>query len=137
MVLEREKRKRKTYSKLDGLDLALKLPSLVGCDRARDDRARNTTGPTKSSLAGNKDIRNVLVLAEQGKVEDNLDGLDVGSHDNELADTTVESLGSLVGTLFELLVVGSLLDEIEDLVGEGGISQRESLRVGGRHGCDS
>lgn len=128
-------RRNETYSKLNGLNLALELPSLVGDHRARDNRARNTTGTTKSSLAGNKDVRNVLVLAEQGKVEDDLDGLNVSGHDDELADTTVEGLGGLVGTLLELLVVRSLLDEIEDLVGEGGISQRESLGVGGRHGC--
>lgn len=40
-----------------------------------------------------------LVFAKEGQVEDDLDGLDVGGHDDELADTTVESLGSLVGSV--------------------------------------
>lgn len=50
-------------------------------------------------------------------MEDNLNRLNVGGHDDELADTTVESLGCLVGTLLQLLVVRSLLNEIEDLEG--------------------
>lgn len=120
-----------TYSKLNGLDLALELTCLVGSDRGGDNRARDTTGPAEGGLAGNEDVRDVLVLAKKGQVENDLDGLDVSGHDDELADTTVQGLGSLVGTLLELLVVRSLLDEIEDLVGEGGISQRERLGVGG------
>lgn len=31
-------------------------------------------------------------------MEDNLDRLDVGGHDDELANTSVEGLGGLVGT---------------------------------------
>lgn len=38
-----------------------------------------------------------------------------GSHDDELADTSVEGLGSLVSTLLELLEVRGLLHEIKDL----------------------
>lgn len=33
------------------------------------------------------DVRNVLVLTEEGKVEQDLNGLSVGGHHNELADT--------------------------------------------------
>jgi hypothetical protein len=36
-------------------------------------------------------------------------------HD-ELGNTTVERLGSFVGTLLQLPVVGSLLDEVEDFL---------------------
>jgi hypothetical protein len=32
-------------------------------------------------------------------VEDDLDGLDVGGHDDKLADTSVKRLGRLVGTV--------------------------------------
>ena len=78
--------------------------------------------------------------------ETDLDGLRVGGHDNELADTTVQGLGSLVGALLELhgrslkfyfaggrtylLVVRRLLDEVEDLVGEIRIREGERLGVG-------
>ncbi len=68
-------------------------------------------------------------------MKNDLDGLDVGGHDDELADTTVEGFCGLVGTLLQLLVVRSLLNQIEDLVGESGISQGESLGVGSRHVC--
>lgn len=36
----------------------------------------------------------------------------ISSEDDQFADTTVQSLGGLVGTLLELAVVGGLLDEI-------------------------
>lgn len=54
-------------------------------------------------------------------------------HDNELGDTSVKSLGSFVSTLLELLVVGCLLNKIQNGVGQASISERESLGVhGGR-----
>lgn len=40
----------------------------------------------------------------------------VGSEDNDLSSTTVESLGSFVGSLFELTVVASRLDQIQDFL---------------------
>lgn len=126
---------RRTYSKLNGLDLALELTGLVSSDRGGDNRAGNATGPAEGGLGGNKNVRHVLVLAEQGQVEHDLNGFDVGSHDDKLADTAVERLGGLVGALLQLLVVRSLLDEVEDLVGERSISQGEGLGVGSRHGC--
>lgn len=67
----------------------------------------------------------------------NLDGLNVCGHDDELADTAIQRLGGFVGSLFELLVVGSLLDQVEDLGGERGIRQREGLGVCcAGHGCE-
>ncbi len=44
-------------------------------------------------LRANEDIGDVLVLAEQRQVEQDLKGLSVGSEHDELGDTTVESLG--------------------------------------------
>ncbi|KAI3486741.1 hypothetical protein L1887_49691 [Cichorium endivia] len=122
---------------LDGLDLALELAGLVGGDGGGDDGAGDAAGPAEGGLGGDKDVGDVLVLAEEGQVEDDLDGLDVGGHHDELADAAVERLGGLVGTLLELLVVRSLLDEVEDLVGERGVGQREGLGVGSRHCCGS
>lgn len=55
------------------------------------------------------------------------------SHDNELRDTSVEGLSSLVSSLLELLVVRCLLDKVQNGVGQTGVSERESLGVhGGR-----
>ena len=40
-------------------------------------------------------------------------GLGVGSEDDQLADAAVQGLGGLVGTLSDLAVVGGLLDEVD------------------------
>jgi hypothetical protein len=51
---------------------------------------------------------------------ENLRGSVSCEHD-ELGDTAVEGLGRLVGTLLQLPVVGSLLDEVENLLAESGV----------------
>ena len=42
-------------------------------------------------------------------MQQDFNGFRIGSHDDELGNTTIERFGSFVGTLFDLLVVGSLL----------------------------
>ena len=42
-------------------------------------------------------------LAEDGEVEHNFEGVGISSDDDELSDTTVESLGGFVGSLLDLL----------------------------------
>lgn len=64
-----------------------------------------------SSLSGVQ-VRAHLVLSQQWQVQQDLDGLSVSRHDDELADAAVKRLGRLVGTLLKLLVVGSLLDDV-------------------------
>jgi hypothetical protein len=63
-------------------------------------------------------IRNVLVFTEKRKMEQNCERAGVGSQDDQLRNTTVESLGSLVGSLLKLAIMGSLLDEVKDLLRE-------------------
>ena len=43
-----------------------------------------------------------LVFAKEGKMEDDFQGLGIGSEDNEIGEATVESLGGLIGTLLDL-----------------------------------
>lgn len=62
-------------------------------------------------------------------MEKNLNGLGIGGHDDELGNTTVEGLGGLVSTLLELLVVGSLLDQVHDGVGKSGIGKGPGFGV--------
>lgn len=50
----------------------------------------------------------------------------VGREDDDLGDTTVEGLGRLVGTLLQLTVVAGLLDNVEDLLGEGRVGDGPS-----------
>ena len=42
----------------------------------------------------------------------------ISGQDDQLADSTIERLSGLVGSFLVLLVVGSLLDKIENLLGE-------------------
>ena len=56
-------------------------------------------------------------------MEQDLEWLRIGCHNDKLGNTTVERLGDLVGTLLQLLVVGCLLDQIHDRVGESGIGK--------------
>jgi len=67
-------------------------------------------------------------------MQENLNGFRVGGQDNHFADTTVERLGGLVGSLFDLLVIGSLLDEIQQGNGKVGIGQGKCFF---RHDCSS
>lgn len=113
--------------------MRLQLGSFVGGHGDGDDRAADTAGTAKSGLGGDKDVRDVLVFAQQGQVEQDFEGFGVGSHDDEFRDTAVEGLGGFVGTLAELLVVGGLLNEVQDAVGEGVVSEGVSFGVGSGH----
>lgn len=62
---------------LDRLDLGLEVGALVGGDRGRHDGAGHTAGTAKGGLGGNEHVGHVLVLAKEGKVEQNLEGLGV------------------------------------------------------------
>ena len=44
-----------------------------------------------------------FLLAKDGEVEDDFEGVGIGSDDDELGDTTVKGLGGFVGTLLDLL----------------------------------
>jgi hypothetical protein len=81
----------------------------------------------------NLHVGNVLVLAEQGNVQQNGQRSSVGSEDDNLSNTTVEGLGGLVGTLLQLTVVGGLLDQIEDVLGQGGVGDGPGGGVVLRH----
>ena len=52
--------------------------------------------------------RDVLVLAKQRQMEQNLQRLSVRCHDDELTDTAIQSFCCLVRAFLKLLVVASL-----------------------------
>lgn len=62
---------------LNAKDLRLKIRGFVGGDRARDDRTRDTTSTTKSSLGGNENVRDVLIFTEKRQVKENLERLGI------------------------------------------------------------
>ena len=84
---------------LGGLDLGLELGALVGCDGAGDDRPGDSARPAQGLLGGNEDVRYILVLGEEGQVKQDLQGLRVRGHDDELGDTAVQGLRGLVRAL--------------------------------------
>jgi hypothetical protein len=62
---------------LDGINLALELASLGGGDRGGNDGPRDTASTAEGGLGGDEDVGDVLVLAEEGEVEQDLNGLGV------------------------------------------------------------
>jgi hypothetical protein len=106
---------------LEGADLVHEIGRLVGGDGGSDDGAGDAAGAAERRLGGDVDVGHVLVLAEEGKVQQDGEGRGVGGEDDDLGDAAVESLGRLVGALLQLAVVGCLLDDVEDLLGEGGV----------------
>ena len=106
---------------LESADLVHEIRRLVGGDRGGDDGAGDTAGAAKSGLGWHVDVWHVLVLAQEWEVQENGQWSGVGGEDDDLGDTAVEGLGGLVGALLQLAVVGCLLDDVEDLLGEGRI----------------
>lgn len=104
---------------LKSTDLVHEIGCLVGGDGGGDDGAGDTAGASESGLGWNVDVWDVLILAEEWEVEEDGQWSGVGGEDDDLGDSAVKGLGSLVGTLLQLAVVGGLLDDIEDLLGEG------------------
>lgn len=114
---------------LDGVDLVLDGGGVVGSHRSSNHWSGHSTCSTQSGLGRNEHIRNVLVLTQQWQVQQDLDWLSVGGHDDELRDTSVQGLGGLVGTLLQLSQVLRLLDDIQDLLGQGRVGQWEGFWV--------
>lgn len=71
----------------------------------------------------------LLVLAKEGQVEKNGERGSVCCEDNDLRDTTVQGLGSLVGSLLQLTEVGRLLNNVEDFLGQSRIGDGPSLKA--------
>lgn len=71
----------------------------------------------------------LLVLAKEGQVEKNGERGSVCCEDNDLRDTTVQGLGSLVGTLLQLTEVGSLLNNVKNFLGQSRIGDGPSLNM--------
>jgi hypothetical protein len=72
-----------------------------------------------------------LVLAQKGKMEKNSERGSVSCEDDHFADTTVQGLGSLVGTLLQLTIVTCLLDDILRKVLVSTLTRRSNLGVTG------
>lgn len=97
---------------LQGPNLPLQLRRLVGGDGGRDDSAGNTTGTPEGDLGGDEDVGDVLVFAEEWKMEEDLEGRGVGGENNEFGNTAVERFGRCGACVRE---------KIRQMVGEGDV----------------
>lgn len=114
---------------LDGVDLVLHRRSVVGGDRSGNHWSGNTTGSAQSGLGWHENVWNVLVLTQQGEMQQDLDWLGVGSHDDEFRNTSVQGLGSFIGSFFQLTQILRLLNDVQYLLGQGGVCQWEGFWV--------
>jgi len=87
---------------LEGTNLAHKITLLVGGNRAADHSAGDTASTSEGHLGWNINVGCVLVLAQQRQVKQDCERRGVCGQDDNLTDTTVESLSCLVGTLLQL-----------------------------------
>jgi len=109
---------------LNGDDGRFELRLLVDSDGAGDHRARHAARATQRRFGSDEDVRDVLVLAKQREMQDDLQRLRVRRHHDKLGDAPIQRLRRLVGALFQLLVITSLLNQLEDVLGQLRIRQR-------------
>jgi len=114
---------------LNGDDGRLELRLLIDRHGTGDHRARHATRSTQRRFRSDKDVRDVLVLAEQREMQDDLERFCIRRHHDELGDASIQRLRRLVGTFLQLLVIAALLDQLKDVLGELRVGQRISLRV--------
>lgn len=53
-----------------------------------------------------------LFLAQEGKVQHDLQRVGIGSNDDEFGDSSIKCLGCFIGSLFDLLETGTLPHQI-------------------------
>ena len=94
-----------------------------------NDGSADTTGSPERLLGPDEHVGDVLVLAQQRDVEQDLQGFRVCRHHDELRLSSVESLGGLIGALPQLFVVGGLLDQIQYLGSQRLVSEWVGLGV--------
>lgn len=102
----------------DGVDLLVELAGLVLEDGDADDVAGSAHSSTERLLRLHEHVGHVLLLAQDGQVQHDFEGVGVGSDDDQLGDASVEGLGGLVGALLDLLEGGALGNEVVQFGGE-------------------
>merc|ERR1711991_548917 len=103
-------------------------PTRTG-ERPNKTKQNKTNEQTNTQPPKNFTDNSYLVFAEEREVEEDLQRLGVGSQNDDFCCAAVQRLGRLVGALLELLVVGRLLDQIEDRDRQARVRQRGRLRV--------
>lgn len=95
------------------LNLGLQLATLIAGDGTCNDRSCDATCSAKCLFRRNKNIGNILIFSKQWKMKEDLEWLSISCQHDEFRHTPVQCLRSFIGALLELLVVGSLLNEVQ------------------------
>jgi hypothetical protein len=85
-------------------------------DNSCDDVSGDSACSSEISLLGHVNVGHVLVLAEEGKVEDDLKRFSVCSQHNQISNSSVQAFCGLISSLLQLLVENCLVAEIQDLL---------------------
>ena len=117
------------HAEMGGLNIFHSSTDIFRSIPGGDDRSADPAGPPQRLLGPDEHVGDVLVLTEEGDVEQDLQRLRVSRHHHKLRLSSVQSLGGLIGSLPQLLVVGSLLDKIQYLGGQSLVGKRVGLGV--------
>lgn len=77
---------------LEVLDLVIELTLAVGLDGAGNDGTGDSASVSEGNLAGDEDVVDVLLLADQRQVQQDLDGLSIGGQNDEVSLLAVQGL---------------------------------------------
>lgn len=90
LSVKEKSHKQSLNGHLNRLDLWLELRPLFYSDWGSDNGARHPTGPAQGLLGADEHVGDVLVLAEQRQVEDDLQWFRISSHHDKLSDASVQ-----------------------------------------------
>jgi len=74
---------------LDRLELALQLSVFTGGNTGCDDGSGDVACSAESSFGFDEDVGHILLFADQGEVEKDLQRLSVSREDNDLCDPAI------------------------------------------------
>jgi len=94
-----------TSAYLYSLNLRSQITNLIDNHTSRNNGPWNSTRPSQSNFARNKNVRNRFIFTQQREMEKDFNGFCVRCHNNEFWDPSVQSFCGFVGTFLEHFVV--------------------------------
>ena len=104
------------------LDLSSNWTRVLGVisqDGHSDDVSRDATSSADISLLADINVGHILVLAKEGQVQYDLKWLGVSGEHDKVSNTSVQSFGGLIGSLFEQLEILGLVQQIQNALVHG------------------
>src|SRR5579871_6105017 len=71
---------------LHSLNLLGQLTGFIGGNTCRNNSSANTTSTSQGNLRWHKNVRNILVFAEEWEMEEDFNGRGISGHDDEFRD---------------------------------------------------